>query len=121
MRPRILAVLGFATLAFAGGCDQRTDPLVGTVGTGGSGSSTFSVSPATLSLAPTQTAQLTLNSTRPIGPYTWTTNQSGVATVSANGLVTAVGVGNATITVTAAGDATVSARSTVAVSTTPTP
>lgn len=121
MRPRALAVLGFAALALAGACDTRTDPLVGTVGTGGSGSSTFNVAPATLTLNPTQTGQLTLTSTRPIGPYTWTTNQPGVATVSANGLVTAVGVGNATITVTAAGDATVSARSTVTVTNTPTP
>ncbi len=115
MRRNSLMVLGFAALAMAGGCDERANPLVGSVGTPAGGSSTFSVSPATLSLTRGQTAQLTLNSTRAIGPYTWTTNQSGVATVSETGLVTAIGTGGATITVTAAGDATVSARTTVTV------
>lgn len=112
---RNLVVVGFAALAMAGACDERANPLVGSVGTPAGGSSTFSVSPATLSLTPGQTAQLTLNSTRAIGPYTWTTNLAGVATVSETGLVSAIGTGSATITVTAAGDGTVSARSTVTV------
>lgn len=115
MRRNSLVALGFAALAMAGACDERANPLVGSVGTPAGGSSTFSVSPPTLSLTPGQTAQLTLNSTRAIGPYTWTTNQAGVATVSETGLVSAIGTGSATITVTAAGDGTVSARSTVTV------
>lgn len=106
-------VLGFAALAVAGACDVRQDPLVGTIG--GGGTANFSVSPATLSLAPGQTAQLTLTTSRAIGPYNWTSNQDGVATVSNTGLVSAIGTGTATITVTAAGDPTVSARSTVTV------
>lgn len=115
MRRNFLMILGLAALAGAGACDERVNPLVGSVGTPAGGSSTFSVSPPTLSLTPGQTAQLTLNTTRAIGPYTWSTNQAGVATVSETGLVTAIGTGSATITVTAAGDATVSARSNVTV------
>lgn len=115
MRPQRLLALGLAALAMAGACDERQDPLTGTIGGGGSGTSSFSVAPATLSLTPGQTAQLTLTTSRAIGPYTWTSNQDGVATVSNTGLVSAVGTGTATITVTAAGDPTVSARSTVSV------
>lgn len=115
MRRKSLVVLGFAALALVGGCDERTNPLLGTVGDPAGGSSTFNVTPPTLSLTPGQTAQLTLNTSRAIGPYTWRTNQNGVATVSQTGLVTAVGTGTATVTVTAAGDATVSARSTITV------
>lgn len=121
MRPRHLFLLAFATAALSTGCDERINPLTGTVGEGPAGSSTFSLTPTTLTLAPGQTAQLTLNSARPIGPYTWSTNQAGVATVSQTGLVTAVGTGAATITVTAAADGTVSARTTVTVSPASTP
>lgn len=116
MRRNSLVVLGFAALAMAAGCDERPNPLVGSVGAPPGGTSAFSVSPATLSLSPGQTAQLTLNSTRAIGPYNWSTNQPGVASVSETGFVTAIGTGSATITVTAAGDATVSARTSVTVS-----
>ncbi|MBA3889456.1 MAG: Ig-like domain-containing protein [Gemmatimonadaceae bacterium] len=115
MRRTSLVVLGFAALAMAGACDERANPLVGTVGDPSGGSSTFNVTPPTLSLTPGQTAQLTLNTTRAIGPYTWSTNQAGVASVSQTGLVTAIGTGSATVTVTAAGDATVSARSVITV------
>ena len=107
--------LGIAALALAGACDERANPLVGGIGTPSGGTAAFNVTPATLSLTPGQTAQLTLNTTRAIGPYTWSSNQTGVATVSQTGLVTAIGTGGATVTVTAAGDATVSARSTVTV------
>lgn len=115
MRLNSIMVLGFAALAMAGACDERTNPLVGSIGSSSGGSSTFNVTPATLALSPGQTAQLTLNTTRAIGPYTWSTNQAGVATVSETGLVTAIGTGTATVTVIAAGDPTVSARSTVTV------
>jgi uncharacterized protein YjdB len=115
MRRNSLVALGFAALAMAGGCDERANPLVGGIGNPSGGSSTFNVSPSTVSLSAGETAQLTLNSTRAIGPYTWTTSQVGVATVSETGLVTAIGTGSATISVTAAGDGTVSARSTVTV------
>lgn len=108
-------VLGFAAVAMAGACDERVNPLVGGVGSTSGGTSTFNVTPATLSLSPGETAQLTLNTTRAIGPYTWSTSQAGVATVSETGRVTAIGTGSATVTVTAAGDPTVSARSTVTV------
>lgn len=115
MRRISLLVLGLGALALAGACDERVNPLIGSVGATPGGSSTFNVSPSTLSLTPGQTAQLTLNTTRAIGPYTWSTNQAGVATVSETGLVTAIGTGSATVTVTAAGDPTVSARTTISV------
>lgn len=115
MRKKLLVVLGIAALAAAGGCDERGDPLTAGLGAAGSGTAGFNVTPATLSLAPGQSAQLTLNSTRAIGPYNWTTNQEGVATVSENGLVNGIGPGTATITVTSSVDRTVSARATVTV------
>lgn len=114
MRHRPLALLAFAALALTAGCDERLDPLTGGF-PDGSGSGDFNVTPPTLSLTPGQSAQITLNSARSIGPYTWSTSQAGVATVTNTGLVNAVGTGTANITVRAAGDPNVSARTTVTV------
>ena len=120
MRHRPLAALGFVALALAAGCDERLDPITGTFGSG-AGTADFNVTPQTLSLTRGQSAQITLNSTRAIGPYTWSTSQEGVATVTNTGLVNAVGNGTANITVRAAGDPNVSARTTVTVTGTTAP
>lgn len=56
----------------------------------------MSVSPAATSLTNGQSAQL--NVTGGTSPFQWTSSALGVASVSQNGLVTAVGAGNATIT-----------------------
>lgn len=116
MRLKSLVVLGVAVLAGASACDERLDPLSAGVGGGSNGTADFNITPATLSLSPGQSATLTLNTTRAIGPYTWTTNQPGVATVTNDGIVTAIGAGTANISVTAAGDRSVSARTAVTVS-----
>jgi uncharacterized protein YjdB len=68
-----------------------------------------SVTPSNLSLTVGQTGQLTATPRDASGnPLTgrvvsWTTNSAAVATVNANGLVTAQGVGTATITATSEG------------------
>lgn len=103
-------------VVLATGCDTRQNPLIASLeGTPGSGSSTFNIAPRTLTLEAGQTAQLTLNSTRAIGPYNWATNLPGIATVDQSGLVTGIGPGVATITVTSSVDRTVSAAATVTV------
>lgn len=56
----------------------------------------MSVAPAATSLTNGQSAQL--NVTGGTSPFQWTSSALGVASVSQNGLVTAVGAGNATIT-----------------------
>src|SRR6266699_5897680 len=81
-----------------------------------------SVSPASASLLPTQTAQLTatlLDSTGAVLTgriMTWSSSSTGVATVNGSGLVTALAVGSATITVASEGR---SASSSVTVTTVP--
>src|SRR5256886_486881 len=81
-----------------------------------------SVSPASASLLPTQTAQLTatlLDSTGAIltgRTVTWSSSSTGVATVNGSGLVTAVAVGSATVTAASEGR---SASSSVTVTTVP--
>src|SRR6266480_2196114 len=68
-----------------------------------------SVSPASASLLPTQTAQLTATLLDSIGTVltgrtvTWSSSSSGVATVNGSGLVTGVGAGSATITAASGG------------------
>src|SRR6266566_3279474 len=63
-----------------------------------------SVSPASASVLPTQTVQLTATTLDSTGAVltgrivTWSSSSTGVATVNANGLVTGVAVGSATIT-----------------------
>ena len=101
-------------------CDTRVNPLVTSLDTGPGGTAGFSLSPATLRLTTGQSAQLTLASTRPLGPYNWVTSQPGVAAVSQSGLVSAIGPGVATITVTSTVDGTVSASASVSVQS-PTP
>lgn len=67
---------------------------------------TVAVAPPTLSLAPGGTQQLAVTARDAVGteiadrPVTWSTSDAAVATVSAAGLVTAVGGGGATITAT---------------------
>src|SRR6266513_2387044 len=81
-----------------------------------------SVSPASASLLPTQTAQLTatlLDSTGTVltgRTVTWSSSSTGVATVNGSGLVTAVAVGSATVTAASEGR---SASSSVTVTTVP--
>ena len=81
-----------------------------------------SVSPASASLLPTQTAQLTATLLDSIGTVltgrtvTWSSSSSGVATVNGSGLVTAVAVGSATVTAASEGR---SASSSVTVTTVP--
>ncbi|MGQ0537390.1 MAG: beta strand repeat-containing protein, partial [Gemmatimonadaceae bacterium] len=66
------------------------------------------VLPTTVSLNPNQTSQLTAtaydaNNNVLVRPITWTSNATGVATVSGSGLVTAVATGSATISATSGG------------------
>src|SRR6266516_1348770 len=81
-----------------------------------------SVSPASASLLPTQTAQLAatlLDSTGAVltgRTATWSSSSSGVATVNGSGLVTAVAVGSATVTAASEGR---SASSSVTITTVP--
>lgn len=115
MRPRSLLLAATAALLLAGGCDTRTDPITGVGGTTGGGTSTFNLTPSSLTLATGQSAQLTLNSSRALGPYNWSSNQTGIATVSSDGVVTAIGPGIATITVISSVDRTAAASATVTV------
>src|SRR5438093_3520891 len=68
-----------------------------------------SVSPASVSVLPTQTVQLTATTLDSTGAVltgrtvTWSSSSTGVATVSGNGLVTGVAAGSATITATSEG------------------
>lgn len=77
---------------------------------------TVTVTPETVSLAAGATQQLTANvgGTDNTG-VSWTTSSSSVATVSASGLVTAIGAGSATITATSDEDSDVSADAFVTV------
>ena len=71
----------------------------------GSLASGITISPATLTMNSGTTAQLsaTLTPEGAIGSITWTSSDESVATVDANGLVTAVAGGSCTITATAGG------------------
>lgn len=116
MRTRPLLLTAVAALLMAVGCDTRSHPLISSIdGTGGTGTSTFNITPSSVTLNTGQSAQLTLNSSRAIGPYNWSSNQTGVATVTSEGLVTAVGTGVATVTVTSSVDRTASASASVTV------
>lgn len=82
----------------------------------GSGVTAVEVSPGTADLAPTETQQFTATVTAVGGAddsVTWLSSNEDVATVDADGLVTAVAVGDATITATSVFDATVSGSATV--------
>lgn len=74
-----------------------------------------SVSPASASIQIGSTVQLTATS-KPstTATFTWTTSNSGVATVSATGLVTGASAGGATITATAGGKSGTSSITVVA-------
>src|SRR5205085_1681139 len=80
------------------------------------------VSPATASLTPGQTIQLTATPKDPAGnplsgrAVTWASSDTGIARVSATGLVTAKALGSATITATSEGKS-----GTAAVTVTPIP
>ena len=70
--------------------------------------STISISPASATLSVGQTTQATATANGSEGAslsssYTWTTSNAGVATVSSNGLVNAVGAGTATVTASSSG------------------
>lgn len=86
---------------------------------GATGEAFVEVTPATLSLKPKQTSQLSGRVQRTDGSgtpnLTWKSSNENVATVSAQGLVTAIAVGSATITATANGDATRTASAAVTV------
>lgn len=64
----------------------------------------IAVNPSTISMTISQTRQITASVT-PSNAYNktlaWSSNNTGIATVSSSGLITAVGVGSATITVQA--------------------
>ena len=60
----------------------------------------MTISNSTLALNGGATQTLTVGNTSPASTTTWTTSDAAVATVSAGGLVTAVGGGTATITAT---------------------
>lgn len=70
----------------------------GTITVVSNGTAAVTVAPGSVSLAKGATAQLSASGGNP--PYTWTTTNAAVATVSASGLVTAVAPGTATITAT---------------------
>lgn len=115
MRSRHLLLAAAAALTLAG-CDTRTNPLITSIGGGQEGgTATLSLTPTTLTLTEGQSARLTVAASRALGPYTWSTSAPGVATVTSDGLVSAIAPGTATVTVTSGVDATVSARATVTV------
>lgn len=85
----------------------------------------IAVTPATVTLAPGGTAQLTVTATYDVGPTadvtagaTFTSGAEGVATVSASGLVSAVAAGPATITATFSGQTATAAVTVSAITTT---
>lgn len=85
-----------------------------------------SVSPANVVLRPGKTSALTATSTDPADTFEWSSSEPGIATVNANGVVTAVAAGEAEITATGANSGnsgtstvTVAAVTPVAVSVSP--
>jgi len=68
--------------------------------------------PETMTLAQGITAKITETRVPDYAPYTlvWKSSDGGVATIDANGIITARGVGQCTITVTANGDENLSAQ-----------
>lgn len=113
IRSLAIALAGGLILAACG--DVRTNPLLTGLEGGPGGTSTFNITPQTITLQTGQTTALTVNSSRVLAPYVWATNLPGVATVDGSGNVTAIGPGVATISVTSQVDRTVSARATVTV------
>lgn len=120
MRSLLLGA-ALAAAVLTAGCDVRQNPLISSLDESPGGSATFNISPNTLTLEVGRSAQLTVNSSRVLAPYTWSTSQAGVATVDANGVVTGVGSGQATITVQSTVDRAATATATVAVRSTSQP
>lgn len=114
MRRTMLSAVAMLAVAMAG-CDVRDDPALASLGPAPGNTVTFNITPNTVSLTTGQSAQLTLNTTRALGPYNWRSSQAAVASVDDFGLVTAVGTGTATITVSSAVDPTAVASATVTV------
>jgi len=108
------ALTGTAAAMLMAGCGDSSGPRA---------IATVSVSPATLQIQPGETSTLTATARDADGNaltgrnLVWSSNNSAVATVSANGLVTGVSDGTATISATAGsivGTGTVTVRSSVA-------
>jgi len=119
MRARIVACA--AAVLFGASCyDQHTAPEAPTSPTspsfakGGPKVKSISVSPSSATLTPGQTTQLTAAASPPnsASSFTWGSSNTGVATVSSTGLVTAVAPGTASISASAGG---VSGNSTITV------
>lgn len=114
MRAKHLLVAATAALAVLG-CDSRTNPMITAIGGQAGGSASLTVSPTTVTLTEGESARLTVSANRALGPYTWSTNAPGVATVTSDGLVSAMAPGTALITVTSGVDPSVAARATITV------
>lgn len=86
---------------------------------GATGEAFVEITPASVSLKPKETSQLTGRVQRTDGTgtpnLTWKSANEAVATVSSAGLVTAIAPGKTTVTATANGDATRTASATVEV------
>lgn len=114
MRVKHLLVAATAALALAG-CDSRTNPMITAIGGQTGGSAGLSVTPTTVTLTEGESTRLTVSATRALGPYNWSTNAPGVATVTSDGLVSAIAPGTALITVTSGVDPSAAARATITV------
>jgi acid phosphatase type 7 len=125
MRTRIYSAGVLASLVLALSCTERTPapitPTDPSLAKGGARLKSIAVSPSSASIAPGQTVQLTATAT-PGGAapssYAWASSDSGVATVTQTGFVTAVAAGSATISASASG---VTGSSTITVATAPPP
>jgi len=110
MRNRIRYSALSALILFAFSCsDQptglRTPPTEPSLARGGGKVNSIAVSPTAATLAVGQTLQLTAAASPPKSATTfiWSSSNPAVATVNANGLVTAVANGTATVSATAGG------------------
>jgi hypothetical protein len=90
MRTRIALI--FAIVAIAIGCVDRVTPTL-TTDTPVAGGATLAVTPASATLEPGQSVQLTAS----VAGVSWTSSNRNIVTVSATGLVTSVAVGSAEV------------------------
>jgi len=112
---RLHLLPGIALAVLLAGCDTRTNPVIAGLDEPPRGSPNITIRPNALRLTVGQTAQLVLITDRILGPFTWTSSLPGVASVSNEGLVTAIGTGTATITVFSGADPRATASATVSV------
>jgi hypothetical protein len=92
------AALAASVLVVAVGCGSQKDPVAVTLpGSDAEGGAGLHVTPAAALLKVGDTAQLAAFAF-PTTQVQWATSNSGVATISASGLVTAVAAGTALIT-----------------------